>query len=573
MKTLLTAINAKFIHTCPAVRYLKKYADGRGSFDIDLLELTINNHPDLILDEIFRRRPQLLGFSCYIWNISLVRRLLPEAKKILPGCTVVLGGPEVSYESEALLRSMPAADYIIRGEGEEAFYHLLRSLTEGQTPDGPGLTFWRDGEAVSTPDSPPFDLASLPFPYEKDLSDAEGKIKYYESSRGCPFRCQYCLSSVQPGVRFVPLEKALKELQIFLDAKVPQVKFIDRTFNCDKQRALAIWSYLRDHDNGVTNFHFEIEAELLDGETVSFLSSLRPELFQLEIGVQSTNPATLAEVRRRGDFDRLSRLVKQIDGARVHRHLDLIAGLPHEDYRSFARSFDDVYRLEPEQFQLGFLKLLRGSGLYARRRELNLLCREEPPYEILSTDAMEYAELLRLKGVEEMVERYYNSGRFRHTLRWLLRREPSPFAFYERLGDRWIREGMHLMNRSLDDCRDFLYHACREDGHPELKKLAWYLKYDLCLHQRPRRLPDWMEDQNAPWRAAMVGFLADPAHREAYLPEYASEAEDPKQLYKLVHLEHFPFDPLTGAGGDCFFLFNYKRRDLLGNARAFRVPL
>lgn len=574
METLLVALNAKFIHSCPSVRYLKRYAQARGSFDIRILELTVNNHPDLILAEIFRCSPKILGFSCYIWNIGLVRLLLPEVKKILPGCTVVLGGPEVSYDSEALLEGLPGADYIIRGEGEEAFYRFLCDAKAGRAPQGPGLTFYRNGKACSTPEPLPLDLKDLPFPYAEDLSDAEGKIKYYESSRGCPFHCQYCLSSAAPGVRFAPLEKVFRELQIFLDAGVPQVKFIDRTFNCDKSRAAAIWSYLRDHDNGVTNFHFEIEAALLDDDAVSFLSSLRPGLFQLEIGVQSTNPDTLAEVRRQDGFDHLSRVVRRTGAAgNVHRHLDLIAGLPHEDHRSFARSFDDVYSLNPEQFQLGFLKLLRGSGLYARRKELGLVCREAPPYEVLFTDAMGYGDILRLKGVEEMVERFYNSGHFIHSLRFLLRQEPSPFSFYEYLGDLWTREGMHLASRSLEDCREFLYRAACQRNRTCPGALAQYLKYDLCLHQRPRKLPSWMESQSALYREKAIRFLSDPAHRQALLPEYSGETDDPKQLYRLVHFEPFEFDPATGEPGPCLVLFNYKSRDLLENARAVRVEL
>ena len=367
-KIVLASLSAKFIHSSLALRYLTKFNDNAEKHNLTTMEFTINQRLDFIADELFRAKPDVILFSCYIWNVDMLKSLCQLLKKIMPNCIIGFGGPEVSYEAETFLRENKAVDLIMRGEGELVFSQYLDYLDFGipsSLYDIKSMTF-RDGDRiVSTMQQEPLDLALLPFPYEEDFRDVENQIIYYESSRGCPYSCGYCLSSIEKGVRFVPLEKVYTALQKFLDHKVRQVKFIDRTFNCKKSHAMGIWRYLAEHDNGVTNFHFEITADLLDQETIAFLHTVRKSLFQFEIGVQSTNPKTIEAINRNVNFEKLSGIVQQIKaGGNIHQHLDLIAGLPYEDYASFGQSFNDVYLLEPEQLQLGFLKLLRLQKVY-----------------------------------------------------------------------------------------------------------------------------------------------------------------------------------------------------------------
>ena len=498
MKFLLTAINAKYIHSNLAVYSLRASAlaqtAGRrvpaqaqpapgapgaasappdfgeppalqGKAVIELAEFTINHRTEEILREIYLRKPDVLLFSCYIWNIVYVRELAENCRKIMPEVPIWLGGPEVSYDAEETLRENPAVDGILCGEGEETFRLLAECCAAGQADtehlaEIPGLVFREPqgsaerrpegraavlGEAQQTaqaaagrpirvnPQAPLPDLNSLPFPYA-DLTGFENRIIYYESSRGCPFSCSYCLSSIDKSVRFRDAEKVCRELQFFLNRRVPQVKFVDRTFNCRKSHAMAIWTYILEHDNGITNFHFEIEAELLDAEELELLGRMRPGLVQLEIGVQSANPKTLEAVRRKTDLDKLEKIVGQIrSGRNIHQHLDLIAGLPFEDYESFGHSFDRVFAMKPEQLQLGFLKVLKGAPMQEDARKYGLQWRFQPPYEVLSTPWLPFSDILRLKMIEEMVEIYYNSLQFGKTLEQLIPRFSSAFAFFENL--------------------------------------------------------------------------------------------------------------------------------------------
>ena len=566
MSTLLLALNAKYIHSNIAVRYLQKYAAPFLSQPPQILELTINNRMDFILDEIFRRSPDLLLFSTYIWNVDLVRRLAAEYRKLRPDALIGGGGPEVSYESEAFLRQNPAFDLIVRGEGEETVRHLLAARESGlDWTILPGLTV-RSGQAVRTnPPRSALDLASLPFPYEADLSDTVEQIKYYESSRGCPFQCQYCLSSIEKGVRAAPLDKVFADLEIFLRAKARQVKFVDRTFNYDAQRALAIWRFLHDHDNGITNFHFELEAELLTEEQLVFLAKMRPGLFQFEIGVQSANPDTLQAVNRKTDLSRLAEIVKRLRQPRnIHLHLDLIAGLPLENYESFGRSFDTVYRMEPDQLQLGFLKLLKGSGLRQDAGLYGIHYRNEPPYEVLCTDVLPFSDLLRLKDVEEQLERYGNSGRFSASVAYLVGLSDRPFTFYEKFSAWYRAEGLHLTPHTKLDQYEILYrYGCTLPGC-EPKILGFKMRYDLFSHENCKSLPNWLPALDTPAnRDLRRRFFSNPEYIARYLPEYIGL--DPKLIEKTAHLDFFPFHPLNG-GQPCACLFNYRRRNPLGFA-------
>lgn len=560
-KVILAALNAKYIHSNLALRYLSRFQNNNQKHHVETMEFTINQRLDFIAEELFRKQPDVVLFSCYIWNVEMLRQLCPILKKIMPECVIGFGGPEVSYESETFLRENPAVDFVMRGEGELVFTKYLEHLDMGNPAtlgEIESLTYRQGGEIFSTPQMHPMDLSLLPFPYEEDFSDVQNQIIYYESSRGCPYHCGYCLSSVENGVRFVPLDKVLPDLQKFLDKNVPQVKFIDRTFNCKKSHAMAIWKYLHAHDNGVTNFHFEITADLIDQETIDFLKTVRKGLFQFEIGVQSTNPQTIRAINRNVDFAALSEIVQQIkDGGNIHQHLDLIAGLPYEDYDSFGRSFNDVYALHPEQLQLGFLKVLKGSMLHQKQEEFEIVYHDTAPYEVLTTHELPYADTLRLKYVEEMVETYYNSGRFLHTLAYLVPLYESPFAFFEALSQFWVAENYHYLGLSKMGLFDALWRFVEQNPKVEKRKLQWEMKFDIALHEKPKKLPVWLTVSNeGQWHDKVFAFYGNPDLWQKCLPHYKSN----KEALRQTHLEVFGDEEQKAV------LFDYGRRDLLGNA-------
>lgn len=560
-KVILAALNAKYIHSNLALRYLSCFQNNNQKHHVETMEFTINQRLDFIAEELFRKQPDVVLFSCYIWNVEMLRQLCPILKKIMPDCVIGFGGPEVSYESETFLRENPAVDFVMRGEGELVFTKYLEHLDAGNPAtlgEIESLTYRQGEEIFSTPQMHPMDLALLPFPYEDDFSDVQNQIIYYESSRGCPYHCGYCLSSVENGVRFVPLDKVLPDLQKFLDKNVPQVKFIDRTFNCKKSHAMAIWKYLHEHDNGVTNFHFEITADLIDQETIDFLKTVRKGLFQFEIGVQSTNPQTIRAINRNVDFAALSEIVQQIkDGGNIHQHLDLIAGLPYEDYDSFGRSFNDVYALHPEQLQLGFLKVLKGSMLHQKQKEFEIVYHDTAPYEMLTTHELPYADTLRLKYVEEMVETYYNSGRFLNTLAYLVPLYESPFAFFEALSQFWVGENYHYLGLSKMGLFDVLWRFVEQNPKVDKRKLQWEMKFDIALHEKPKKLPAWLTVTNEEqWHDKVFAFYGNPTLWQKCLPHYKSN----KEAIRQTHLEVFGDEKQKAV------LFDYGKRDLLGNA-------
>lgn len=560
-KVILAALNAKYIHSNLALRYLSRFQNNNQKHHVETMEFTINQRLDFIAEELFRKQPNVVLFSCYIWNVEMLRQLCPILKKIMPDCVIGFGGPEVSYESETFLRENPAVDFVMRGEGELVFTKYLEHLDAGNPAtlgEIESLTYRQGDEIFSTPQMHPMDLALLPFPYEDDFSDVQNQIIYYESSRGCPYHCGYCLSSVENGVRFVPLDKVLPDLQKFLDKNVPQVKFIDRTFNCKKSHAMAIWKYLHEHDNGVTNFHFEITADLIDQETIDFLKTVRKGLFQFEIGVQSTNPQTIRAINRNVDFAALSEIVQQIkDGGNIHQHLDLIAGLPYEDYDSFGRSFNDVYALHPEQLQLGFLKVLKGSMLHQKQKEFEIVYHDTAPYEVLTTHELPYADTLRLKYVEEMVETYYNSGRFLNTLAYLVPLYESPFAFFEALSQFWVGENYHYLGLSKMGLFDMLWRFVEQNPKVDKRKLQWEMKFDIALHEKPKKLPAWLTVTNEEqWHDKVFAFYGNPTLWQKCLPHYKSN----KEAIRQTHLEVFGDEKQKAV------LFDYGKRDLLGNA-------
>ncbi len=638
MRFLLVAINAKYIHSNPAVYSLRAYAgDGLRQY-IEVAEYTVNQPMGEILADIYGRRPDVVGFSCYIWNWRLVQELLGELPKLLPGTRLWLGGPEVSYDADVILRRCPQLSGIMVGEGEETFRELLEyyvrtedseSLFPGQpssekegchgeergygnesvcekegsrgnesvcekdgsrgNESGCGKEGSRGNESVCEKDGchgndssrgsgcghknkgshgndslskvalpakglheipglclpegytrprTLMDMDSIPFLYD-DLKAFENKILYYESSRGCPFRCSYCLSSLEKPVRVRDISVVKRELQFFLDNKVKQVKFVDRTFNCDHSHAMAVWQYLQEHDNGVTNFHFEISADLLQEDELALLEKMRPGLVQLEIGVQSVNPRTLEAIRRRSDLAKLEQAVAAIRrGGNIHQHLDLIAGLPYEDYESFSESFDQVYAMEPDQLQLGFLKLLKGSEMWERAEEYGIRCLEQPPYEVLCTRWLSYEEILRLKRIEEMVELYYNSMQFTHTLPFLEQAFSGPFAMYEALADFCEKRGCFTASPARAYRYQLLLAFASERDSAREAVYRELLTYDMYLRENLKSRPEFAPDLKK-YKDEIQAFYQEEAQKHRYLPGYRDY--DWKQLSKMTHLEPFRY--------------------------------
>ena len=500
MKILLAACNAKYIHSNLAVYNLKS-CSGEYSSRVVVKEYTINQIRDDILKDIYLEQPDVVCFSCYIWNISFVRELVPDLKKILPQAEFWAGGPEVSYDAVEFLKKNPAFFGVMVGEGEETFHELAGYYIERKPETLSGIrgVAFRDEnkgrDIVHTGWRELMDLSKVPFAYS-NLTEFKNRIIYYESSRGCPFSCSYCLSSIDKKLRFRDIELVKKELQFFIDNKVPQVKFVDRTFNCKHDHAMEIWRYITENDNGITNFHFEISADLLRAEELALMKTMRPGLIQLEIGVQSTNPQTIKAIRRTMDFEKLKGIVEQIHSfGNIHQHLDLIAGLPYEGYDSFHKSFCDVYALRPEQFQLGFLKVLKGSHMMEMTGEYQILYKDREPYEVLSTAWLTYGEILRLKMVESMVEVYYNSGQFKNTLVFLEKYFDDPFRMYEALGRFYEKKGYSEISHSRMRRYEILMEFAGEQKEIPSEALSDVMLLDLYLRENLKNRPSFASDQ------------------------------------------------------------------------------
>lgn len=568
MKILLTAINAKYIHSNLAVYSLKSYASVYGKYgeNIEIAEYTINQQIDDILADIYLRKPEVLCFSCYLWNILYVKQLIVELKKILPDIYIWLGGPEVSYNALQVLAEYPQVTGILRGEGEQTFLELVDFYSEKEIAaadccngkwrvlaDIKGLVYREENHIMENPWRETLDLSRVPFVYH-DLSGFRNKIIYYESSRGCPFSCSYCLSSIDKHLRFRDLELVKRELQTLIDAEVPQVKFVDRTFNCKHEHAMAVWKYIVEHDRGKTNFHFEVAADLLNEEEISLMKTMRPGLIQLEIGVQSTNAQTIREIHRVMDFEKVSRVVKEIQKkGNIHQHLDLIAGLPYEDYESFRKSFDDVYTLKPEQLQLGFLKVLKGSYMEAHAGEYKLHYQNRPPFEVLSTKWLSFDDVIRLKGIEEMVEVYYNSGQFVNTLDRLEAAFADAFSMYEELSRFYEEHALRMLNHSRITRYEILFQFAAEHDRENVEMYRKALTVDLYLRDNVKNRPDFAGETTVTKEEA-AAFYEEEAEKRQYLRGY--EAYDKRQLRKMTHLEKIDGNLL---------LFDYLNRDVLTN--------
>ena len=656
MKFLLAAIHAKYIHTGLAVYSLKSCAGESLREHVEIAEYTINQQEEDILADLYRKNPDAVGFSCYIWNISAVKRLVRELRKVLPEMPIWLGGPEVSYavrrgsggglsdyaEWEDIFRTYPEVTGIMAGEGEETFRELLRAYVEAEKNFGQVQTV-REEERQRNGDRTglrralcrlslritgtvtrngffgyrePFNMDALPFYYEElneaQREQAEHKIIYYESSRGCPFRCSYCLSSIEKQVRLRSLDKVKSELQYFLNRKVKQVKFIDRTFNCNKEHALSVWRYLTEHDNGVTNFHFEISAALLEKEELELFARMRPGLIQLEIGVQTTNKETLRAIHRPVDLEKLKAAVLTVHKYHnIHQHLDLIAGLLCEDLSSFRKSFNNVYRMRPNQLQLGFLKVLKGSEMYEKAEEYGIVYQSEPPYEVLCTKWLSYENLLELKKVEKMLELYYNSGQFGHTLKALEKLFEDPYAMFLALAEFFEGQGYFARSPARSSRYDvmlaFCRHIVREDGkrgqefyglkhannclendrlpEPTVDKLfRELLTFDFYLRENAKSRPAFANDIRSRYRE-IAAFYKKEEESPNLLQTYAANGYDSRQMMHMTHMDIFcypvwddawlerigagksGFDNIcTGkiySGKEQFVLFDYEKRNPL----------
>lgn len=557
MKIFLTAINAKYIHSNLAVYSLRAYAKDYQE-QIAIGEYTINNRVDYILEQIYKAKPDVLCFSCYIWNMDYVEELITEYHKLCPEVPIWVGGPEVSYEVETFLAEHPQVTGVMIGEGERTFQQLCKYYVNqtDSLEEIRGIAF-RDqdsGKTIFTPVQEPMNMSDIPFCYDH-IENFENRIIYYESSRGCPFNCSYCLSSIDKKLRFRDIELVKKELAFFIEKKVPQVKFVDRTFNCRHDHAMEIWRFVKEHDNGITNFHFEISADLLNEEELALIHDMRPGLIQLEIGVQSTNETTIREIHRTMKLELLKDIVRKIQGGEnIHEHLDLIAGLPYEDYATFAKSFDEIYALKPNQLQLGFLKVLKGSYMYEHAAEYEIVYHEKTPYEVMKTKWLSFDDVLKIKQVEEMLEVYYNSGQFEITMKVMEPLFESAFAMFQEFGAFYEEKGYFGMSHSRIRRAEILLEFMREQKSEDavLQMLEESLTFDLYYRENCKSRPFWapspaeFKEQTRYYCKNGVKSHVEPFHYR--FPEKSKKAlnEIPTRLKQPVYM-----------------LFDYENRDPL----------
>ena len=570
MKTLLVAINSKYIHSNLANLYIKKYADKYYGYDFKTLDFTINQYESDILAQIYKQKADIVAFSCYIWNISMVKNIATSLKKVNPSIKIVLGGPEVSYNYSDII-THNFADYIVVGEGEKTFCELVKSLEQGDYKQTDGVCRLKDGNVEYNPNTELLNLDDIPFVYS-DLTEFENRIIYYESSRGCPFGCSYCMSSVTKKVRFLSLGRTFKDLDFFLENKVKQVKFVDRTFNCDRARTYEIIEYLIKNDNKVTNFHFEISADLIEDKLVKLLKQARAGLFQFEIGVQSTNPQTLKTINRSADTQKIFDNVNKIKNlSNVHLHLDLIAGLPHEDYESFKNSFNEVIANNPDQLQLGFLKVLYGAPMHSQAREYQIEYTHTPPYEVLSTHKLSFDDVLRLKSVEQMVEIYYNTHRFDSEIAYLGKFFETSFDMFQSIAQFYIEGEFYLAPHSKLAYYDILYNFAKTLDGIDIGLYKELAKYDICTHEKYRKLPEWVEcDLTKANRDKIIEFYQQNASSELF----AGYDNAPSTLLaKIAHIEGFLVNPFTMENAETFVLFNYNNRDINDKCVGIEITL
>lgn len=599
MKVLLTALNAKYIHSSLALRYLQAFCNDLNC-EIKIREFNINQHLHYILGEIAREDPDVIGFSCYIWNRTQTLDICRALKEIDPGLIIILGGPEVSFSTRRFLQENPYIDFVVRGEGEMTFRELLEVFMDTQlfdtqpfgrrkrawdnysnyNPDHwkkleeiDGISYSRSGEVRVNPDRELIELDLIPSVYSLlGTEGLENKLVYLETSRGCPFNCQYCISSTTRGVRYFPMQRVKEELKCLVEAGIDVVKFVDRTFNCNQERALEVMDYIFRLNKEIgrkTVFHFEVKAEIISKEMLVFLKDVPRGLFQFEIGVQSTNPPTLKAINRSSDFEKLKKVVRTLKGYdNIHLHLDLIAGLPHESYARFAVSFNDVFDLKPHRLQLGFLKLLPGSDLRHRAEKYDYRYTPYPPYRVLSNASLDFKDILRLEIIEEMVETYFNSQGFCKSLKWLIRSFPSPFAFFESLGSYWLNKGYHHHAHKVKQLyailNEFAAEVVNEQDRMVFREL---LKYDYLCNRRSIQLPEFLNKLEVEaYKERFWDFIKDENKIKKYLPHYLNW--NPRRIGRKIQIEPFPID-IENPGKSVrrgeelvhFYLFDYGKKD------------
>lgn len=541
---MLTTLNAKYIHTCLAIRYLKAFSER--DFPIDIVEYTINDPLLNIVSDLYQRNPDIIGFSCYIWNIEETIQVIETLKKVMPEVTIVLGGPEVSYDTREWMTRLSHVDFIVMGEGEETFHHLLSELhAERKFHLVFGMAYRKDGEIIINPPRPKLALDSIPSPHRfaEDVPKLPNRVVYFETSRGCPFSCQFCLSSIEVGVRYFSIERTKQDLLYLIESGAKLIKFVDRTFNIKRDYAMEVFQFLIDNHQGCV-FQFEITADIMRPEVLEFLAEHAPEgIFRFEIGVQSTNDLTNELIQRRQNFSKLSRTVSIIrDSGRILQHLDLIAGLPEEDYDSFRQTFNDVFALRAEELQLGFLKMLRGTGLRIQAEQYGYTYMDRAPYEILGNNVLSYADIVRIKRVEDVLEKYWNAHRMDHTIDFLVNYEfETAFDFFQQFGDYWEEQGWQRIGHQLDDLFLRLLSFLRSRQTKYFDVAIGLMKFDYMLGHKfkPRKIW-WDATFDKRSHAAMLKRLSDQ-------PEQVSEAFrelnlDERELHKHTAIEVLPFD-------------------------------
>lgn len=583
MKTVLSTLNAKYIHTNLAIRCLKAYC--ADEFEVELAEYTIKDPAMNIITDLYRRKPDVVGFSCYIWNIEQTVDIVRMLRKVLPEVTILLGGPEVSFDTDEWMKRVPEVDFIIMGEGEATFLHLLRELDGGRSfPSVLGAAY-REGERiVLNPPRPALDLSSLPSPHRfpEDVPQIPERIVYFETSRGCPFNCQFCLSSLETGVRYFDLERAKQDLLYLIESGAKQIKFMDRTFNIKKDYAMEIFRFLIDNHRGCV-FQFEITADIMWPDVLEYLAEHAPPgIFRFEIGVQSTNELTNDLVKRRQNFGKLTRTVHMIkDSGKIDQHLDLIAGLPEEDYASFRQTFNDVFAMEPEELQLGFLKMLRGTGMRKDADKYGYAYMDNAPYEILGNDRLPFDDIIRIKRAEDILEKYWNAHRMDHTVKYLLHREfPTPFDFFQQFGDFWEDNGWQRIGHQLEDL--FIRLAAFVQSIPsiapasqriieDLMKLDYYAGHKF----KPRRVW-WEHPMRKEEQARSMRLAAE--QPETVSGNFAARGIGEKELLKLAVVERLCFDLgtflATGdiRGNQPSLLIAYYDQDVNSRAQIYALP-
>lgn len=578
MKILLTTLNSKFIHSSLALRSLQAYCNDFKD-NILLFEYTINNSIDMIVNQIYKKQVDVVCFSCYIWNIEMTLEIVSILKKVNKNIKIILGGPEVTYSVDEIFANNPV-DIIVMGEGEESFHDIVEHFVNNKydLKDIKGIAY-KECEEVKITDQCSFiELDKIPFVYTNDLKDLDNRIIYYESTRGCPFSCQYCMSSVTDGVRYLSIDRVYSDLNFFLKNNVKQVKFVDRTFNCNHIHTIGIWKHLIENDNGITNFHFEISADLITKEQLQILKTARSGLFQFEIGVQSTNENTLSFIKRKTNLNKLFDAVNDLNSFNnINQHLDLIAGLPGEDYLSFSNSFNEIYVYEPQQLQLGFLKVLKGSGLRIDAERYGIVYRDKAPYEVLFTNDINFSEMLKLKMIEEMVEIFYNSGKFIYTLKYVVKLFETPFIFYEELSSYWCQNNYDTISHSKVSIYNIFLNFCNLHCEENIFTIKELIKYDIFLMENTKNIPNEISITTTDKDKANINsFFKDEKNLEKYFSTL--KIYSAKQRARMCHIEKFDINILDFVKEhkqiirkETFILFNYYEKDdyvkiSLGNA-------